>query len=348
MVFICVIIAAAVLKIAASVILPLTIAFLLAFVMYPIVEWLDKHRIPRFVSILLIVAIIACGLYFFAMVLFTTGSNILSIYPKYEYRLTEIYIQAARMFELPYNEYLSFWENLWGQLGIRTWVYGFAFSFSNIFIQFMSNALLVVIFIVFILLEAAYFRDKLNAAFEARADRINKMGRDLISQVTRYLTAKFFISFANGLLNGIVFYLIGLEFAVLWGVISFVVNFIPVLGSTAAGVCVSLFALVQFWPNPVPVIIAAAYLLAINIIIGSFFDPKLVGEHVGISPLMVFISLGIWGYIWGFAGMVIAVPMTVIIKIVCENIPILEPVSVLMGTRKSVQIKKAEHEKTEN
>lgn len=348
MVFICAVIIAAVLKIAATVILPLTIAFLLAFVMYPIVKWLDKRKIPRFVSIILVVVIIAAGLYIFAMVIYTSGSNILSIYPKYEYRLTEIYIQVARIFELPYNEYLSFWENLWGQLGIRSWVRGFALSFSNFFFQFMSNAVLVVLFIVFILLEASNIRGKLDTAFEGRAERINQMGHELTSQVMRYLTAKFFLSFATGLLIGIGLRLIGLEFAILWGVVAFILNFIPNLGSIAAGVITSLFALVQFWPNPVPVIMVVALILAVNMIIGNFLDNIIIGDSVGISPLIVLISLGVWGYIWGFAGMILSVPMTVIIKIVCENIPMLEPVSVLIGTRKSVQFKKAEHEKTEN
>jgi len=79
----------------------------------------------------------------------------------------------------------------------------------------------------------------------------------------------------------------------------------------------------------------------------NVLDPKIIGDNVGISPLVILVSLSIWGYIWGFAGMLIAVPMTVIIKIICENIPIMEPVSILIGSRKSVRAKKTENEKTE-
>jgi predicted PurR-regulated permease PerM len=86
----------------------------------------------------------------------------------------------------------------------------------------------------------------------------------------------------------------------------------------------------------------------VNLFLSNFLDPKLVGEHVGISPLVVLISLSIWGYIWGFIGMLLAVPLTVIIKIICENIPLLEPVSILLGSKKSVLAKKAEYEKTES
>ena len=344
LILICCVIVGAVLKIAAGVVLPFTIAVLLAFVMYPVVKWLSKHRIPHFLSILLVVVILGSVLCVFGMVLISVGTNILSIYPQYEDRVTEIYIWVANFFELPYDETLSVWDNVWGQLGVRTWVRDFAFSFSNIFFNFVSNAILVILFIVFILLEANFFKEKLEAAFDNRSGRINRMGHDLMSQVTRYLTAKFYISLANGVIFAVVFYFIGLEFAILWGVIQFIMNFIPNLGSIVAGVGISLFALIQFWPEPGPIILVVAVVLAVNMILCNIFDPKIVGDHVGISPLMVLVSLAIWGYIWGFAGMILAVPMTVIIKIACENVPILEPVSILIGTRKSVLAKKAEQD----
>jgi predicted PurR-regulated permease PerM len=197
---------------------------------------------------------------------------------------------------------------------------------------------------VFILLEASYFKEKLEYAFDKNSARINRMGHDIMSQVSRYLTAKFIISLANGVIFAVSFYFIGLEYAIIWGVLQFIMNFIPTLGSIVTGVGISLFALIQFWPNPAPVILVVVVVLAVNMILGNILDPKIAGEHVGISPLMVLVSLAIWGYIWGFAGMVISVPMTVIIKIVCENIPFLEPVSILLGTRKSIRARKAAQE----
>ena len=347
LVFICCFFAGAVLKIAASVILPFIIAILLAFVMYPLIKVLDKLHFPRFLSILLVVITIVAGLYVFGMVFFSMGRVVVAQYPKYENRLTEIYIWAARSFGLSYDEGLSFWENMWGQLGIRTWVYKFTFSFSGLFVKFLQNAVLVVIFVGFILFEASYFKEKLEVAFSDRSDRINRIGHDLMSQVSRYLTAKFFISLANGLIFALGFHLAGLEFAVMWGVIQFLLNFIPTIGSIVAGIGISLSALIQFWPDPGPVIIIIAIVLAVNIILGNILDPKIIGDHVGISPLMIMVSLLIWGWIWGFVGMLLAVPMTVIIKIVCENIPIMEPVSVLIGSRKSVNAVKAAREETE-
>jgi predicted PurR-regulated permease PerM len=294
-----------------------------------------------------VVILIIAGLYGLGMVLFTSGQMIISLYPKYERRFNDIYKMVAEIFELSNDENLTFFENLWAQQGIRTWVRNFTFSFSNFFITFLKNAVLVVLFVVFLLVEASNIKEKLVIAFENRSERISRMGYDLMNQVTRYLTAKFLVSLANGLVFAIAFSLIGLEFAIGWGVIQFLLNFIPTLGSIDAGVGISFFALVQFWPAPGPVILVIAIVLAANVVIGNFLDPKIIGEHVGLSPLMVLLSLLIWGWIWGFTGMVVAVPMTVVIKIVCENVPVLEPVSILIGSRKAVHAKIAETEKTE-
>jgi len=347
MILICCILVGAVLKIASRVILPLTMAILLAFVMYPLIKFFEKRRVPRTISILLAVILIIAGFYIFGAVLYQAGSNILSKYYSYEGRLSDIYFYIARIFGLPFDETLSFWQNIWGQLGIRTWVRQFAFSFSNIFLSFLANAVLVILFMVFILLEASFFKEKLETAYKDNSERIHKIGHDLMSQVTRYLTAKFFISLANGVVFFAAFRLIGLDFAIGWSVLQFVMNFIPTLGSIVTGVGISLFALLQFWPNPGPVILVVAVVLAVNLILGSFLDPKIIGEHVGISPFVILVSLGIWSWLWGFAGMILAVPMTVVIKIICENIPFLEPISILIGSRKSVLAKKAEQEITE-
>ncbi|MCL2809979.1 MAG: AI-2E family transporter [Treponema sp.] len=352
MIFFCTIVAGAVLKIASNVILPFTIAVLLAFVMYPIIKGLDRIRCPRVISILLVVFIIVTGMYLFGMMLFTSGKMIVDQFQNnethYEERLTEIYIWVAQIFELPYDEDLSFIANLWSQLGIRTFVRDFTFYFSNVSVKFASAAVLVVLFLVFLLMEASFFKEKLLVAFNNRNVRIDRIGNDIITQVSRYLGAKFLISLANGIIYAVSFYFVGFkEFALVWGVVQFLLNFIPTLGSIVAGVGISLFAVVQFWPNPVPVIIVIAIILVVNLLLCNILDPKIVGDNVGISPLMILVSLSLWGYIWGFAGMLLAVPMTVIIKIICENIPIMEPVSIFLGSRKSVLAKKSENEKNE-
>ncbi|MDR3144795.1 MAG: AI-2E family transporter [Treponema sp.] len=341
--FIACIMAGAVLKITATVILPFTIALLLALVMHPMVNFLEKHRIPRIFSIILAVCFIIIGLYFLGMILFSSGRTILSLYPKYEERLTEIYIRVGQFFELSYDEHLTFFENLWSQLGIRTQIRNTTLSLSNTFIIFLKDAFMVALFVVFLLIEAAHFRQKIDLAFEnKRSGQILKIGADVIRQVTRYLSTKFLISLATGAIVTLGLGLIGLEFAPVWGCIQFILNFIPNIGSIAVGVGASLFALLQFWPEPGPVVMTALVMLGVNMILGNVLEPKIMGDNLGLSPIVVLFSLMIWGWLWGFAGMILAVPMTVIAKILCENIPVLEPLSIILGSNKALSPRKPE------
>jgi predicted PurR-regulated permease PerM len=347
--FIALVLAGAVLKLTSSLILPFTIAGLLAFVLNPIVHFLGKFRIPRILAILLPVFLIIAGLYFLGIVIVSSGRLILSLYPRYEERLTEIYISVADFFDLSYDDQLSFIENLWAQLGVRSRIRYFTLYFSNSFLVFLRDAFMVVLFVVFLLFEGAYFRDKIELAFEDKfSGQIRKVTSDVMFQVTRYLSIKFLISLATGIIVALCLHLTGLEFAILWGMLQFILNFIPNIGSIACGVGASVFALLQFWPEPGPVILVVLIMLGANMIIGNILEPKIMGDNLGLSPVIILFSLIAWGWLWGFAGLILAVPMTMIIKILCENITVLEPVSVLLGSRREVLRKRAERQAVES
>ena len=351
MVFICCIVGAVVLKLAASIILPFIIAILLALVMYPLIKLLDIIRCPRVISILLIVFIVVAGMFLFVIVLFESGrvivDQVLQEDNIYAQRIQSVYDWMAETFNLPNDEEQSLWNSLMELPDVVNALQRMATSISIASFRFITSAVLMVIFLVFILVETNFLKLKITAAFENRIGNFDHMGKEIMRQVTRYLGAKFLFSLANGIIYAVGFARVGLEFAVVWGVVQFLLNFIPTLGSIAGGVIITSFALLQFWPDPTPVIIVLAIILGVNLILSNLLDPKIIGDHVGLSPLVILVSLSLWGYIWGFAGMVIAVPMTVIIKIVCEHIPILEPVSILIGSKRSVQKRKAESEKNE-
>jgi len=333
---IAIVIFGAVLKITSSVLLPFTVSLLLAIVTMPLVNFLSRFHIPRGVSVLLIFLFIIGFLFFMGMILYSSGKAIIALYPKYEERLTEMYIRIARLFELPYDEHLSIVENLWGELGIRNQARNLTISFSNSFLGFLASAFMVAIFMVFLLFEAAYFREKLDRAFKGtRVVQIKNITSDIMTQVSHYLSIKFFLAVINGILIGISLKIIGLEFAIIWGVFQFTANFIPSIGSIAIGLAATIFSAIQFWPNPAPMIAVGLVMLIINIIFGFILEPKIMGDRLGISPLVVLVSLLVWGYIWGFVGLILAVPMMAIIEIVCKNIPVLEPISILLGSHKA-------------
>ena len=163
--------------------------------------------------------------------------------------------------------------------------------------------------------------------------KIISMTKDIILQVTRYLSVKFFISLLTGIFVFLGTMVIGLDFPIIWGFLAFVLNFIPNFGSIISGIVTIIFSILQFWPSPGPVIWVSFVMLSVNMILGNFVEPKVQGRSLGLSPFVIIVSLSIWGWIWGFMGMILAVPVTVILKIVCENIEFLKPISILMGSK---------------
>ncbi|MDR2468247.1 MAG: AI-2E family transporter [Spirochaetaceae bacterium] len=338
MAFIVLIVAGVVLKLTASVAVLLIISIFLACVMSPVVSALERLHINRLFSIILAGCAIIAALTLTGIVLYTAGRTILNRWMLYERRLIEIYRWLGAFFEFSYNENLNFLDNLWAQLAIRNNVRQLAISFSNGLITFLKNAFMVVLFIVFLLVEAASLKTKIALAFENKLSlQIRKISSDVAREVTRYLSVKFFISLATGIAVIIPLQIIGLEFALVWGVIQFILNFIPIIGSVAVSVTALLFAVLQFWPEPAPIIAVGGIMLGANMLIGTILEPRIMGYNLGISPIVILLALLLWGWLWGFAGMVLAVPLTVIFKIICENIPQLEPLSILLGSKKAAQ-----------
>jgi predicted PurR-regulated permease PerM len=199
-------------------------------------------------------------------------------------------------------------------------------------------------FLIFFLIEGAFLKEKIDLAFPDRAATVGRIAHDIIHQVSRYLSLKFLTSLVTAVAVLIGLKIVGLQFAIVWAFIQFALNFIPTLGSIAAGVLTTVFALLQFWPTPGPVVAVALIMLGINMFIGNVLEPKIMGDGLGLSPLAIFLSLAVWGYLWGFTGMVIAVPMTVIVKIVCDNIQLLEPIAILLDSHRSMIERKAAEE----
>lgn len=332
--FIAIIIAFAVLKIAASVIIPLVIAIMLSFVLEPLIAMLNKKlHIPKFLCIILIMVIAIIVIFFVGTLIVNSFRTILIQYPRYEERFMIIYESIASMFNLPFNAEISLFNNLWDQASVRNFVQDLTLSLSNSLLQFLKNGFIVFLFMFFFLSEMRFFSEKFKVALSnILPNNMRSMLRDIASQTSRYISVKFYVSLLTGVLVYIYTLLIGLDFPVIWAFIAFIMNFIPNFGSIISGLLTSLFSLAQFWPEPGPVIITVTVVLLINVILGNIVEPKIQGRNLGLSPFVLIVSLSIWGWLWGFAGMVLAVPIMVVIKIICENIDMLYPVSVLLGT----------------
>lgn len=192
----------------------------------------------------------------------------------------------------------------------------------------LNNAFLLFLTVCFILLEASSFPRKLREAFGDSPEIEGQMTEIGVS-IRRYLGIKTLTSTLTGLLAFFALITLGVKFAPLWALLAFLLNFVPAVGSVIAAIPVVALALVDNSPE-VAAVVALVYIL-INISVGSFLEPRVMGDGMGLSPLIVVTSLVFWGWVLGPVGMVLAVPLTVILRILLGTRPQTQWVAVLLG-----------------
>ncbi|MCH5283491.1 MAG: AI-2E family transporter [Treponema sp.] len=331
-----------ILKITQSFSIPLVIAVFLSLVVLPLLQKIHKKfRVPWFFGIVLSLVFFAALIAGTVRLLQTSISAIISAYPRYENRFLFIYRQLSATFNLSYDEGKTLIENIFAQLRIMQYLQRFALSLSGSAIGFIKNIFIVFLLYTFLLIEANEFQTKISIAFEGKLrHRVKSIIVNVIVDTTRFFSIKFIVSLATGILVYLGALAIRLDFAVIWAFIAFLLNFIPTFGSAISLVLTTFFAFVQFFPNWPPIIAVAILMLAVNFVLGNIVEPRIEGENLGISPFFILVSLSIWGWVWGFVGMILAVPFMVFIKIVCENIPSMNPIAIILGNKKNARRQK--------
>jgi predicted PurR-regulated permease PerM len=317
-----------VLKTAQSVILPLIIAWLLSFLIGPAINFMTARKIPTTLAAFIILVLLLGIFYLTFTFLYARFSAFVAAYPKYHTRFTELVAVMTGKWNLQFDPLAGI---NWGQNIGR-----FLASFSRSIFVFVSQLVLVSIFLFFILLGKPYFRFKILKSFSAEdADQIARITFSITAQIRRYLSLQFLISFTTGVLVWLVLEIIGVDFAVTWGALAFFLNFIPTVGSIMASIPPIVVALVQFYPSIWPGVITLLSVVTIQMGMGNALAPKIMGDQLNLSPVVVLLSLLFWGWLWGIVGALISIPIAAAIKIVCENIETLHPISVMMGSGKT-------------
>jgi predicted PurR-regulated permease PerM len=299
-------------KAAANVLLPVVVAVFLTMIGLPLLQLLRRCGVPR--SLAVLITIVTQILILVGAVLVLGGSvrGFTAAVPRYQERLEMLAVEAigwleSQGFEVS-RELVFEWINPGVAFDLLTG------TFRGV-TAVLSNLILVVLTAVFMMLEAAGFPDKLERAFgrTGTSERIDRMR----VEINRYLGAKTVISLATAVLITSGLALLQVDFPLLWGFVAFCLNYIPNLGSIIAGVPPFLLALIQHGPGRALGVLVL--FVAVNVTLGNFVEPIFMGRRLGLSTLVVFLSLLFWGWVWGPFGMLLSVPLTMIVKIMLEN-----------------------------
>lgn len=194
--------------------------------------------------------------------------------------------------------------------------------------QMLSNAFLILLTVIFILLEASTFQRKIRKAFtdsNAAADR----AQEIIGSMQEYIVIKTWISLGTGILIAIWLWFFSVPYFALWGLLAFLFNYIPNIGSVIAAVPAVLIAWLDL--SALPAAAAAIGFILVNGVVGNFIEPRIMGKGLGLSPLVVFFSMVFWGWVLGPVGMLLSVPLTMTARIALEGFEDTRWVAILLG-----------------
>ena len=321
------------LKFAASVILPFLISLFLAMITLPLLNWLTRKKIPRPLAVIVTMIVALAVLSGIFVPIAGSLNRFQSKVPAYKERLEVMSQDVLEWFEerglSPSDQLARIGIDMDSVTGLvnPADVLDVATGTLGVVGGVLSNVLLVILTIIFILSEAAGFPAKLETAFGGRigSDRYEKIKLE----VQKYLGIKTIVSLITGITVSDALTIIGVDFPLLWGLLAFLLNYIPTFGSIIAAVPPVLLAIVQLGPGHA--IAVGIVFVSTNLVLGNFVEPYFMGRRLGLSTLVVFVSLVFWGWVWGPVGMLLSVPLTMILKIMLENNPNLQWVAVLLG-----------------
>jgi predicted PurR-regulated permease PerM len=310
---------------AQSVLVSFLVAVFFAIIGTPPVLWLERKRIPSVVAVLLVVAgMIAILLIVGAIV----GASINSFY-------TEMPVYQTRL-----QEQVSAFQSFLATKGIRRMDKvllgyinpGVVMSLTARLLaelgSALSNIVLILLIVAFILFEASSFPVKLRAVLGDPQQAFPQFTR-FVGDIERYMVIKTLISLATGILIGIWLSILGVDFPILWGFLAFLLNYVPNVGSTIAAIPAVLLALIQLGIGSA--VMATAGYMTVNFILDNVIETRLMGRRLGLSTLVVFLSLIFWGSLLGPVGMVLCIPLTMTLKFACENNKGTQWIAVLLG-----------------
>ncbi len=327
------VIAVAGIRAASDIVIPFLLSVFIAILCGPAVFWLHRRGIPKAIAILIVVVAVMGGLTLIGSIALTSLQEFTGQVPVYQERL-EIMLQttAGRLQDLlePLGLTIAY-TDLWANFDLNSAV-GFAGTTLLQFGSVLTKTLLVFLTVLFMLLEASRFPAKLSAALGPSNTAWSGF-RQFADSIKNYLAIKTATSLATGLCAGLWLWILGVDNAFFWGLLAFLFNYIPNIGSILAAVPPCLMALLQNGVTSA-LLVALGYVL-INVVIGSLVEPNFMGDGLGLSPLIVFISLVFWGWLLGGAGMLLSTPLTMSVKIALENNAETRWISILMGSGKS-------------
>ncbi|NKB48281.1 MAG: AI-2E family transporter [Alphaproteobacteria bacterium] len=286
---------------------------------------LGSYHLPNWIAMTLAIITVLVGLGLIAELISDNIAQVSAAAPGYQANIEILIAKASDLAGFSQPPDIT---SVFGQIDLRS----LAARFGSAAAGFAGSFGIVLIYVLFLLFEQKGFDKKLRALFPDSDHRGEMRGllHRMQEQIQTYVAIKTMTSVLTGLISYGVLKAVGVDFAEFWGFIIFLLNYIPTVGSLLGIIFPALLALVQF-PTPVEFFIVLGGIGVVQFLIGNVLEPRLTGSSLNISPLVVILSLALWGSIWGIVGMFLCVPLTVIAMIIFSYFERTRPIAILLS-----------------
>lgn len=327
--FAAIIIILAGIKLAAQIVIPFLLSLFIAIICSPLIKLMTDRKIPLGIAIALLFALFIVGSFFLIGLIDSTVKEFTASIPMYKTLLAErmsLLMGYSDKWHLPISRAMI--TNEFDPSVIMNFVSSLLLSFSGV----VTNIFVLLLVVVFMLLEAPTAKHRLAVVFSANKAEVNNTETQInrvLEGVISYLGVKTITSVLTGVSIWLLLEIFGVQYAVLWATLSFLLNYVPNIGSILASVpiIVQVFLLNGFSTG----FAVAIGVIVVNMIIGNVIEPKMMGRRLGLSTLVVFLSLLFWGWVLGTVGMLLSVPLTMALKIALESSPNTVRYALLLG-----------------
>lgn len=301
------------LKLAAPILVPIVFALFLAILAMPLMHWLVARRWPAFLAVMVTMLLLATVAMLFVLLFLGTVSELREVGPHYYEQLHSRISYTVEWWQAKGISILDWVPSKWRQPEtLAELAGGTVKGLLNLF----SQGMIVLLTLVFILFEALVVPQKLARLPRRLAEPLSRFGA-VSRELQRYLLIKTAMSAVIAVAIGLWVGFLGVDFPVLCALVAFACHFIPNVGAILAAAPAVLLAFIQF--DLIQALVVGLGYLVIGTLLGNLAEPALLGRRLGMSTLVVFLSLIFWGWLWGPVGMLLSVPLTVTIKIVLER-----------------------------
>jgi predicted PurR-regulated permease PerM len=285
-----------------------------------------SFRLPRFLCFSLALFVIFGSLVVLTNVISSSVNEVIAAAPEYQRNVDS---QIDRVSTLLHLEETPQLNELIRKIDFSKILQDLGMSLAG----FIGSAGLILIYTLFIFLEQKGFLPKIDnmTTDEKKREMIRRILSRIYADTKTYIGIKTFTSLLTALVSYLIMKSVGLELSMFWALLIFLFNYIPTIGSILATIFPSIMALVQFPETLGPFAVVVIGVVATQMIVGNIIEPRLMGNTLNLSPLVILLSLALWGSIWGIPGAILCVPITVVMVIIFSNFKSTRPVAILLS-----------------